>query len=546
MNADDLAFMTVRDLAPLIRERKVSPVELVDAQLARIEALDDVLRAYIFVNGDQARAAAKAAEAEIASGGYRGELHGVTVAHKDIIDVSGLPTTAASNIMSGYVAREDSTVSARLRSAGAICLGKLNLIEFASGSMGVYGFARNPHNLGASPGGSSSGSGVAAAAGLATIVTGTDTGGSVRNPASFCGLVGLRPTYGRVSRYGCVPLSWSQDSIGPMARSITDVAIMLSEMSGADRHDPTASLKSVPDFTLELETGMQGLRIGIPQAFFFEDLNSEVENALKQAIAVLEELGAEIKPVELPASEYASSASWVIAYSESFVHHHQWFQQRSREYTPAFYHKITAAGLTSAEERIISQRIRQVVTREFAKVMQSVDVIITPTSRTLASGPQASPDSSRALPWSSEMCSVTRPVSLAGYPALSIPIGFASDNTPIGMQLIGRPWEESTLFRAGYAYGRSTSWGVQRPPAFPDEIPPRFGATPPPAEPPATGRVSPAWVMDMARLLEFDFVTEDDGEKIASILSPVKEQLWAAQRHLAVDLEPPTRAAGVF
>jgi aspartyl-tRNA(Asn)/glutamyl-tRNA(Gln) amidotransferase subunit A len=538
----------VSDLAPLIAARTVSPVELVEAQLARIEKLDDVLRAFITVDIDGARAAAREAEAEIAASRYRGPLHGVTVAHKDIIDVRGLPTTAASKLLSANAAKEDATVTARLRAAGAICLGKLNLIEFASGSMGVYGFARNPFNLAASPGGSSSGSGVATAAGLVSLATGTDTGGSVRNPACFCGVVGLRPTYGRVSRYGCIPLSWSQDSIGPMARSVADAAVMLTAMSGADRKDSTAARKRVPDFTAEIGRGLKGLRIGIPDSFFFEDLEREVEAAMEHAIASLEELGAIVTPVSLPAARFASAPSWVIAYSEAFAYHHDWFAARSQDYTPAFYHKITAAGLTSAEERVLSQQIRQIITREFALAMKNVDVIVTPSSRTLASTTMpVLLTKPRSLPWPAEMTSVTRPVSLAGYPALSIPIGFAHDNTPLGMQLIGRPWTETTLFRAGHAYEEATGGNNRRPSDFPDLIPPAFAAAPPTGD---TGQAadssSTAWVMDMARLLEYDFVTEKDAAEIGVMLSPVKQQLGAAKRELKLDLEPPTRAAGSF
>ena len=536
------------DLAPLIAARRVSPVELVEAQLARIEKLDDVLRAFITVDIDGARAAAREAETEIAAGRYRGPLHGITVAHKDIIDVRGLPTTAASKLTSGNAAKEDATVTARLRGAGAICLGKLNLIEFASGSMGVYGFARNPFNLAASPGGSSSGSGVAPAAGLVTLATGTDTGGSVRNPACFCGVVGLRPTYGWVSRYGCIPLGWSQDSIGPMARSVADAAVMLTAMSGADRKDSTAARKRVPDFTAEIGHGLKGVRIGIPDAFFLEDLEREVQTAMEQAIDVLAQLGATVTPVSLPAATFASAPSWVIAYSEAFAYHHDRFAARSRDYTPAFYHKITAAGLTSAEERVLSQQIRQVITREFALAMKNVDVIVTPTSRTLASTKTPAPSTKRrSLPWPPEMTSVTRPVSLAGYPALSVPIGFADDNTPMAMQLIGRPWAEATLFRTGHAYEEATAWNKRRPPDFPDVIPPAFAATQRTGDRgPAADATSTAWVMDMARLLEYDFVTEKDAAAIAVMLSPVKQQLQAAKRELNLDLEPPTRAAGSF
>ena len=427
----DLAFMTVRELAPLIESREVSPVDLVEAQLGRIAELDDVLRAYIHVGAEVALGQAKAAEAEIAAGGYRWPLHGLTVAHKDIIDVAGMPTTAASKVMPQRIARQDATVQARLRAAGAICLGKLNLIEFASGSMGVFGFARNPWNLSAYPGGSSSGSGTALSAGLVTIATGTDTGGSVRNPACFCGLAGMRATYGRVSRHGCIPLSWSQDSIGPMGRSVADLAYMLTAMAGPDRHDQTSQGHHVPYFAAELERGLKGLRIGVPSSFYLEDLDPEIDAAMRAALKQLEDLGAELRPVSLPASEYASAASWVIAYTESFVYHKSWFETSSKEYTPAFYHKIAAAGMTSAEERIVSQQVRQVVTREFVDAMREVDVIVTPTSRSLASADSRSvPPGERTLAWGAEMTSVTRPVSLTGFPAISVPIGFANDNTP--------------------------------------------------------------------------------------------------------------------
>ncbi len=549
----DLAFMTVRELAPLIELREVSPVDLVEAQLGRIAELDDVLRAYIHVGAEVALGQAKAAEAEIAAGGYRGPLHGLTVAHKDIIDVAGMPTTGASKVMPQRIARQDATVQARLRAAGAICLGKLNLIEFASGSMGVFGFARNPWNLSAYPGGSSSGSGTALSAGLVTIATGTDTGGSVRNPACFCGLAGMRATYGRVSRHGCIPLSWSQDSIGPMGRSVADLAYMLTAMAGPDRHDQTSQGHHVPNFAAELERGLKGLRIGVPSSFYLEDLDPEIDAAMRAALKQLEDLGAELRPVSLPASEYASAASWVIAYTESFVYHKSWFETSSKEYTPAFYHKIAAAGMTSAEERIVSQQVRQVVTREFVDAMREVDVIVTPTSRSLASADSRSvPPGERTLAWGAEMTSVTRPVSLTGFPAMSVPIGFANDNTPMGMQLVGRPWEESTLFRAGYAYEQAAGWNKRRPPAFPEVIPARFGANAPtafPTAPSATSSVNPDvnpdWVIDMARLLGYAFITEEDAAAIAPMLAPVKDQLFAARKALVLDIEAATRPAGL-
>ncbi|MBK6662759.1 MAG: hypothetical protein IPG47_08370 [Thermoflexaceae bacterium] len=328
---DDLTFMSVTELAPRIETKEISPVDLVEAQLAKIAAKDDVLRAFIHVDPERALGLARAAEGEIAAGGYRGPLHGITVAHKDIIDVAGMPTTGASKVMPHRIATADATVASRLRGAGTVCLGKLNLIEFASGSMGVFGFARNPWNLSAYPGGSSSGSGAALAAGMVTLATGTDTGGSVRNPACFCGLVGLRPTYGRVSRHGCIPLSWSQDSIGPMGRTVGDVALMLGATAGGDRFDATSAPLRVPDFTADLGKEVTGVRIGVPHGFFMEDLDPQVLAAMHAAIQQFAALGAVMVPIALPASEFAPAASWTIAYSESFVYHRDWFETRSRD-----------------------------------------------------------------------------------------------------------------------------------------------------------------------------------------------------------------------
>lgn len=546
MDKTDLCFLPVTELAPLIEHREISPLDLVDAQLERIAALDDVLRAYIHVDADGARAQAKAAADEIAAGGYRGPLHGITVAHKDNLDVQGLPTTGASKLFQDAPpATSDATVQAKLRAAGAICLGKLNLVEFASGSMGVFGYARNPHNLAASPGGSSSGSGVAAAAGLSTVVTGTDTGGSVRNPSCFNGLAGLRPTYGRVSRHGCIPLSWSQDSIGPMGRRVKDIAVMLGVMAGADRLDSTAVNRTVPDFTDGIDRGLAGLRVGVPDAFFFQDLHPEVDAALTAAIAKLAELGAEIRPISLPTCEYASAASWTIAYTESFAYHQPYFEERAHDYTPAFYLKITAAGLTSSVERINSQRIRQAVTRELMTVLQDVDVIVTPSHRVLASSRgEAIPGLEKTLPWSDDMASLTRPASLAGLPAMSLPVGFAADGTGIGMQVIAKPFDEATVFRLGHAYEQATQWFATRPPAFPAELPQAYGAVPVAPSPESDGPVTTEWAMEMARLLEYGFVTEDDARQIAPMLSNVKLQLRAASKTLDLGLEPPTRIAG--
>jgi aspartyl-tRNA(Asn)/glutamyl-tRNA(Gln) amidotransferase subunit A len=329
-----------------------------------------------------------------------------------------------------------------------------------------------------------------------------------------------------------------------MGRSVADIAIMLGIMAGPDRKDPTAAQVDIPDFSAELGSSLKGLRFGLPDTYYMQDLTPEVETAIQAAIKVLQELGGEIKTVSMPMSHYASAACWIINYSEAFVLHRTRFAERAKDYTPAFYHKVAAGGLTSSFERIVAQRIGQMVTREFAEVMREVDVVVTPTSRVLATDNSRSiPASRRSLPWSADMASVTRAVSLAGYPGLSVPIGFASDNTGMAIQLVGRPFEETTLFRAGSAYERATSWKAHRPPAFPKDIPARFGSSSV-AGPPEDTNISPDWVLEMARLLEYEFITESDAQAIAPMISPVKTQMQAAMQNLKMDIEPPSRPAG--
>src|SRR5262245_10135967 len=527
----DLCFLNVTALAPLLRARKLSPVEIVHALLERIDTLNGDLIAYLHISAEHALAAAQAAEIEIGSGGYRGPLHGIPVAYKDIYDVQGMPTTAASKVMAGYVAAEDSTAAARLRQAGAICLGKLNTIEFASGGMEVFGDARNPWNTTMFPGGSSAGSGTALAAHMVPIATGSDTGGSIRNPASFCGIVGLKPTYGRISRAGIVPLSWSLDHAGPMARTVADTALMLQAMAGPDRRDPSASVQSVPDYHAALQGDLQGIRLGVPRAYYFEHTDSEVVAAVHTAVTTMQQLGATVREVDLPHSCYGASASWSIAYSESFAFHRANFFARSRDYTPAFLHKITGAACLTAEERVTAQRLRQVITTEFLAALTDVDAVVTPTTSYPAypiggTSPQA------------DMRSLTRPLSLTGLPALAVPCGFTSTGLPVSMQLIGRAWEESTVLRLGHAYEQAAGWYTRHPPLEAGPVP---QPNPPPAPP--AGSVDAQWVLDFARLTGLSFVTEADAMPIAAALSPVKAQLAEARQRLAPSCEPPVRSA---
>ncbi len=531
MENADLCFLNVTELAPLIERREVSPVEVVQALLARIAELNDELIAYLHVSGEHALAAAQAAEQEIGAGGYRGPLHGIPVAYKDIYHVQGLPTTAGSKLMAGHIAAEDSTVAAQLRRAGAICLGKLNTIEFASGSMEVFGTARNPWNTSMFPGGSSSGSGVALAAHMAPLATGSDTGGSIRGPASLCGVVGLKPTYGRVSRAGILPLSWSLDHAGPMARSVADTALLLQAMAGPDRHDASAAHQPVPDYSAALSTDLRGVRLGVPRQYYAEDADPEVVAAVRAAITAMEQLGATIHDVDLPSSCFGPSASWAIAYTESFAYHRTNFFARSRDYTHAFLHKVTGAACLTAEERVTAQRVRQVITAEFLAALANVDAIVTPTTAYPAhpiggSSPQ------------SDMRSLTRPVSLTGLPALAVPCGFTATGLPVSMQLIGRAWEESTVLRIGHAYERAAGWHTRRAPLTEQVVPAPTLPTPPPA-----GSTDAQWVREFARLTGLSFVTESDAAPVAASISPVKAQLDDARSCLSATCEPPVRPA---
>lgn len=525
-----LCFLTIEELATRIRSREVSPVEVVNALLARIDEHNDPLLAYLYVDGDAVRQAARAAETDIVAGGYRGPLHGIPVAYKDIYDVQGLPTTAASKVMAGYTATADCTVAARFRQAGALCMGKLNTLEFASGSMEVFGDARNPWHTAMTPGGSSSGSGASLAAHLVYGAMGSDTGGSVRNPASFCGIVGLKPTYGRVSRAGIIPLSWSLDHAGPMARTVTDTALLLQAIAGSDRRDGTAAPQPVPDYTAALTGDIRGLRIGVPRTYFFDDVDPEVAAAVRTALAVIEQLGAVVREVDLPHAVYGSAPSWTIAYTESFAFHRDNFFARPRDYTPAFLHKITGAACLTADERVTAQRLRQIISAEFVHTLRDVDVIVTPTTAFPAHAiGSKSPQS--------ETRSLTRPISLTGLPALAMPCGFTAAGLPISMQLIGRAWEESTLFRLGYAYEQTAGWHQRRAPLMAGPLPPT--PQPQPADPPA---VDTQWVLDIARLTGLTYVTEVDAMAIAASIGPQKTQLAAARVCVDAAVEPSTRA----
>ena len=384
-STNELYYLTIPEAGGLLRSNQLSPVELTRAFLDRIEDLDPTLLAYITVMSDQAMADARTAETEISRGDYRGPMHGIPFALKDLYDTAGVLTTASSRVMADRVPSEDATTTARLKAAGGILLGKLGMHEFALGGPDpTCGFVlpRNPWNTEHTPGGSSSGSGVAAAAGLAMGTLGSCTGGSIRGPASFCSIVGLKATYGRVSRYGVVPLSWSLDHCGPMTWTVEDSAIMLQAIAGYDPKDPTSSRAPVPDYAASLQEDISGLRVGVARHYFFSDdplINRETLSTVDSALKSLESLGAKVEEVTVPSLEYAGVAQRVIMHSEAFTYHGKNLRRRPQDFGEMVRAHFRLGGLFSSADYVQALRVRNVMKREFTQLLQRVDVVVSPT-----------------------------------------------------------------------------------------------------------------------------------------------------------------------
>ena len=460
----ELCYLSIPEAGDLMRRRKLSPVELTRAHLDRIEAVDGVLHAFITVMGDQAMSEARKAESELLKGHDRGPLHGIPTAHKDLYDTAGVRTTSGSRVDIDKIPAEDCTVVTRYRDAGAVLLGKLAMHEFALGGPDFttpFPPARNPWNTGHITGGSSSGSGAAVAGGLAMGALGSCTGGSIRFPACHCGTVGIKPTYGRVSRAGVVTLSWSQDHVGPLTRRVEDAALMLQPIAGHDPKDPTSSRVPVPDYREGISRGIKGLKVGVPRDYFFArgpDVNSEVLDIVEKQLEVLEELGAHVEEVSIPSLDFARSANMVIMLSEAFAYHEPILKTRAHEYGELQRASFRIGGLLKASDYVQAQRCRKVVKREFAEVLSKVDVLASPTMpRTAPAFEGYDPVSHNRGP------SYTAPYNVTGLPAISIPAGFAGDGLPVGMQIAGRPFDEATLFRVAYAYEQRTRWYTHRP-----------------------------------------------------------------------------------
>jgi len=461
----DLHYLTVHEASGLLRDKSLSPVELTRAFLERIERLDGTLQSYITVLGESALSDALEAESEIQRGDYKGPLHGIPIALKDLYDTEGVATTAGSKVMADRVPTEDATTTARLKVAGAILLGKLTMHEFALGGPDpTTGFplARNPWNLDHVPGGSSSGSGVAVAAGLCMATLGSCTGGSIRGPASHCGIVGLKATYGRVSRYGVVPLSWTLDHCGPLTWNVEDSALMLQSIAGRDPKDPTSSHAPVPDYSASLVNDIRGVRIGVPRHFFFRDdprISDEVLSTVDTALEALKALGAQIEEVSAPMLSYAGAAQSVIMLSEAFAYHENNLVSRPQDFGEMCRARFRVGGLFSGGNYVQAQRVRNVLNRELNELLETYDIIASPTMP----NPPGTFEETGVMT-SARTPSFTGPYNLTGMPAISVPCGFTESGLPIGLQLAGRPFDEPTIIRAAYTYQQHARLSENRPP----------------------------------------------------------------------------------
>jgi aspartyl-tRNA(Asn)/glutamyl-tRNA(Gln) amidotransferase subunit A len=468
MEASELCYTSLRGLATLIQRQEVSPVEATQAVVDRVDKFDRQLNSFITLLGDQALAQARTTEQEIRDGHYRGPLHGIPIAVKDLYYTKGIRTTAGSKILSDYIPAYDATVIARLREAGAILIGKLNMHEFARGATNassLIGACYNPWDTLRVPGGSSGGSAAAVAAALCFGALGSDTGGSIRIPAAFCGIVGLKPTYGRVSRYGVFPLSWSLDHVGPMTRTVTDAALMLQVIAGHDRQDPTTRTAVVPDYSAALTGDIQGARLGIPQEFYFEQLDAEVGDSVRAAIQTLERAGAHVEEVSLPLSKYAVAAGRIISLTESAEIHEKFLKTRFADYSPDVRAGFLVGQLILGKHYMKAQRLRSLIRQEMAAALRRVDALVTPTVPIPAPriGHTTVEIGQETVDVMSTLSRLTRPANLAGFPAISVPCGFTQGGLPIGLQLTGRPFAESTILQLAYAYEQETTWHQRRP-----------------------------------------------------------------------------------
>ncbi len=451
---NDLCRMSLGQVSEVIRNREASPVELLEATLDRIDGEGEVLNAYITVCREEARRQAGEAERAIAAGGYLGPLHGVPVAHKDIVATSGIRTTCGSRVFRDQVPDQDATIVQKLNDSGAVMVGKLGLYEFACAPPNpLFGVTRNPWDLERDTGGSSSGSAAAIAAHLCHAAIGTDTGGSIRSPASLCGIVGLKQTYGRVSRRGVFPLSWSLDHAGPMTRTVEDAAIVLQAIAGHDPLDTSTVDLPVPDYRKALTGDVAGLRAGVPRDYFFKDLGPGIREAVDAAIRTLEAAGMAVEEVALPHADYIQASWWGVFAPEAAAIHAPLLAAQAEEYAEPVLNMVGPGHFLPATVHMKADQARTIITAEMNEVLRRVDVLLTPTSPVVAWKPE---DSGRL--WNrvtdviGTIARFTAPFNLTGHPAVSVPCGLSPEGLPIGFQIAGRAFDEETVLRVAHAY----------------------------------------------------------------------------------------------
>ena len=473
-----LEELTIAESSRRIRKKEVSPVELTRLYLERIEELNPALNAYLTLVKDQALAAAKTAEREIRRGKYRGRLHGIPFSIKDNLAIKGVRTTAGTKILSEWVPDFDATVVTRLKESGAVILGKTQMHEWAKGSSGInpyYGITHNPWDQKRVPGGSSGGSAVSVAASLCMASIGTDSAGSVRNPASLCGVVGLKPTYGRVSTFGCVPGTGghSTNHIGIHTKTVEDCALVLETIAGYDPRDALSADAPVPRYSRGVGKGVKGMKVGLRRGYFDEAVVDEVRGALDEAVKTFRSLKMKVEEISIPHLDLIPAVQTATSRSESTADHDLYLRTRPRDYSPGLLYNQIAALCIPASVFVQPQRVRRLICQEFEGALEKVDVIITPTVPVPA--PTSEECTKGYLEQNTRQISLkdsrgnylmlcTTPFNVSGFPSLSVPCGFTDLGLPVGMQVVGELFREETVFQVAHAFEREAGWYKRRPP----------------------------------------------------------------------------------
>ena len=464
----DLSKLTIGNLSSHIQNKKVSPVEITQAILDRISRLNPKVNAYITVLEDQAMEKAKIAEKDIMEGNYKGPMHGIPVAVKDNMEAKGFKTTCASKVRENHISTFNATVVERLQQAGAILIGKLNMQEFAIGATSTdshFGPVRNPWDTSRIPGGSSGGSAAAIGSSIAMGTLGSDTRGSGRIPASLCGIVGLKPTYGLASNYGITPVAWSLDHPAPMTGTVEDAAIMLQAIAGYDPNDPSTVDIPLPDYRAATLKDIKGLKLGLPANYFFDEIDPEVEKAVREALKVFKDLGASVEDVTIPKVEFVPVAGSFVSPAEQFTYHEDSVKNHFQDYSANVRERILTGSVMLATDYIKSQQYRNLLRRDVHKILERFDALLTPT--TAATAPKIGGGTVNIGGVEKNVLKLlslfTAPWNLTGQPAISVPCGFGPNNMPVGLQIVGRSFDEEMIIRVANAYEANTSWHEKRP-----------------------------------------------------------------------------------